>query len=109
MIDYGKTLLYQLQYIVRGIWYMCRVMPGEEQRIIEISTFLKQSSNIGRPREQVKNHGRAYTRPLFISFIKIHLSVCDGGPAWAGWARGRFRFILNKFRHPVDGWCAGGC
>jgi hypothetical protein len=45
MIDYGKTLLHQLQYIVRGIWYMCRAMPQEEQRIIEISTFLKQSSN----------------------------------------------------------------
>jgi hypothetical protein len=44
MIDYGKTLLHQLQYIVRGI-YMCRVMPEEEERIIEISTFLKQSSN----------------------------------------------------------------
>jgi hypothetical protein len=43
MIDYGKTLLHQLQYIVRGI--MCRVMPQEEQRIIEINTFLKQSSN----------------------------------------------------------------
>jgi len=31
------------------------------------------------------------------------------GPAWACWARERFRFIHNKFRHPVDGWCAGGC
>jgi hypothetical protein len=43
MIDYGKTLLQQLQYICQR--YMCRVMPQEEQRIIEINTFLKQSSN----------------------------------------------------------------
>ncbi len=78
MIDYGKTLLYQLQYIVRGIWYMCRVMPGEEQRIIEISTFLKQSSNIGRPREQVKNHGRAYTHPLFIYIIRPFVPLYGG-------------------------------
>jgi hypothetical protein len=49
---------------------------------------------------------------LSISYILIHLvyqSVYDSGPARAGWARERFMFIHNKFRHPVDGWCTDGC
>jgi hypothetical protein len=42
---------------------MCRViMPQEEERIIEISTLLKTKAPIGRPREQVENHRRAYTQ-----------------------------------------------
>ncbi len=43
------------------------------------------------------------TKIIYIN--SLGLSVCDCGPALAGWARERFRFLHKKFRHPVDGWC----
>jgi len=52
----------------------------------------------------------SYYLPHTILYINsASLFVYDGGPARAGWARERFKFIHNKFRHPVNGWCAGGC
>jgi hypothetical protein len=41
--------------------------------------------------------------------LSVSQFVYDGGPARAGWAREKFRFIHNKFKHSVDGWCADGC
>jgi len=60
--------------------------------------------------------------PCLLLYIGLIQQVCQSasdwqgytqltadGPARAGWARERFKFIHNKFRHLVDGWCVDGC